>query len=100
MIETKPFYQTTNDAQSKFQWGSHALQTGDKFNAQAWNDVPTAPTTAWGIQNFGQPMSLQSAMNTIQGQPSTSNLTPGEQAYLAMLDPVAAQQFLASKGLS
>jgi hypothetical protein len=100
MIETKPFYDTTNDAQSKFYWGDRALQTGDKFNAKAWNDVPDAPKTAWGLQTFGQPMTMQQAMSVLQGTPNTSSLTPAEQAYLSMLDPMAAQAFLASKGLA
>jgi hypothetical protein len=99
MIETTPFYKTTNDAQSKFFWGDRALQTGDTFNAKAWNDVPDAPKTAWGLQTFGQPMTMQQAMSVLQGTPNTSSLSPAEQAYVSMLDPEAAKQFLASKGL-
>ena len=100
MIETTPFYETTNDAQSKFFWGDRALQTGSKFDANKWNDVPSAPKTAWGLQTFGEPMTMQQAMSIIQGTPNTASLTPGEQAYLQMLDPVAAQAFLKSKGLA
>jgi hypothetical protein len=100
MIETTPFYKTTNDAQSKFYWGDRPLMTGSKFDANKWNDVPNAPKTAWGLQTFGQPMTLQQAMSIIQGTPNTASLTPAEQAYLAMLDPTAAQAFLRSKGLA
>jgi hypothetical protein len=100
MIETTPFYKTTNDAQSKFYWGDRPLMTGDKFDANKFNDLPDAPKTAWGLQTFGQPMTLQQAMSIIQGTPNTASLTPAEQAYLSMLDPQAAQQFLRSKGLA
>jgi hypothetical protein len=101
MIETVPFYNTTNDAQSKFYWGTgRALQTGDTFNAAKWNDVPTAPKTAWGIQELGQPATFQSAMSILQGQPSYPQLSPAEQSYLNILDPQARQAFLRSKGLA
>jgi hypothetical protein len=100
MIETTPFYKTTNDAQSKFFWGDRALQTGDQFDPKAWNEVPDAPKTAWGLQEFGKPMTMQQAMSVLSGTPNTASLSPAEQAYLSMLDPVAAQQFLASKGLA
>jgi hypothetical protein len=99
MIETTPFYKTTNDAQSKFYWGDRALQTGDKFDVVKYNDLPNAPKTAWGLQTFGQPMTMQQAMSILQGTPNTSSLSPAEQAYLAMLDPEAARQFLAIKGI-
>jgi hypothetical protein len=47
MIETTPFYKTTNDAQSKFYWGDRPLMTGNKFDAAKFNEVPDAPKTAW-----------------------------------------------------
>lgn len=100
MIETTPFYKTTNDAQSKFYWGDRALQTGSKFDAIKYNDLPDAPKTAWGLQTFGQPMTLQQAMSVLQGTPNTSSLSPAEKAYLSMLDPIAAQEFLRGKGLA
>jgi hypothetical protein len=111
LIQATPFYHTTNDAQSKFYWGDRPLQTGDTFNPQAWNAVSNAPTHAWGIQDFGQ-NTLQSLMGqanpftpqydmagTPVQQPATP-LTPQEQAYLATLDPFAAQAFLRSKGMA
>jgi hypothetical protein len=100
MIETTPFYNTTNDAQSKFYWGTdRALQTGDTFNRAAYNTVPNAPQTAWGIQNIAQPATFQSALSILQGQPSYPQLSPAEQSYLSILDPQARAAFLRSKGL-
>jgi hypothetical protein len=101
MIQSTPFYQTTNDAQSKFYWGAdRALQTGDKFNAAAWNAGTNASPTAWGIQETAQPTSFQSAMSILQGKPSYSGLSPAEQSYLSILDPQSAQAFLRSKGMA
>jgi hypothetical protein len=101
MIETTPFYKTTNDAQSKFYWGTdRALQTGDTFNREAYNDVPNAPKTAWGIQELAQPATFQSALSILQGQPSYPQLSPAEQSYLSILDPQSRAAFLRSKGLS
>jgi hypothetical protein len=100
MIETVPFYKTTNDAQSKFYWGTdRALQTGSEFNADAYNTVPNAPQTAWGIQSLAQPTTFQSALSILQGQPSYPQLSPAEQSYLSILDPQARAAFLRSKGL-
>jgi hypothetical protein len=45
-------------------------------------------------------MTLQQAMSVLQGTPNTASLTPAEQAYLSMLDPMAAQEFLRGKGLA
>jgi hypothetical protein len=100
MIETVPFYNTTNDVQSKFYWGTgRPLQTGDTFNAESWNTIPNAPKTAWGIQELAQPGTFQSALNILQGQPSYPQLSPAEQSYLSILDPQARAAFLRSKGL-
>jgi len=99
MIDTTPFYKTTNDTQSKYYWGDRPLQYGAEFNPNTWNDVPNAPKTAWGVQEFGRPMSLQQAMGILQGTASYPELSPAEQAYLVMLDPQAQEQFLTRKGL-
>ena len=101
MIETTPFYNTTNDVQSKFYWGTgHPLQTGDTFNAQSYNNVPNAPKTAWGIQELAQPATFQSALDILKGQPSYPQLSPAEQSYLSILDPQSRAAFLRSKGLA
>jgi hypothetical protein len=80
--------------------GLPRVWTGGGHYANKWNDVPSAPKTAWGLQTFGEPITMQQAMSIIQGTPNTASLTPAEQAYLSMLDPVAAQAFLKSKGLA
>jgi hypothetical protein len=83
---------------------------GNTFNAQTYNAVPNAPAQAYGIQNFGAPsmtdymqafnpqMFNQPAFNP-QGPVVPQQLSPQEQAYLATLDPFAAQAFLQSKGI-
>jgi hypothetical protein len=110
LIKTTPFYQTTNNAQSKYYWGDRALQTGDTFNPSAWNNVPNAPAQAWGLQNFGAGPSINDLMSIMQGnaplqpntmgQPVAPRLTPQEQAYIATLDPMSAQVYLRNKGLA
>jgi hypothetical protein len=98
MITAQQHYHPTSAVGSKFSWGHHDLQTGQTFNDEAWNNIANASPQAWGLQELGQPMNLQQAMGILQGQPG-GVLTPQEQAYLATLDPVAAHQFLSSRGL-
>ena len=50
MMAPTPFYNTTNDTQAKYYWGSHPMQTGSTFDAAAYNNVPGAPAQAWGNQ--------------------------------------------------
>jgi hypothetical protein len=101
MIATTPFYNTTNDVQSKFYWGNdRALQTGDTFDPVAYNAGTAAPKTPWGIQALAQPATFQSAVDLLRGQPSYPQLSPAEQSYISILDPQARAAFLRSKGLA
>jgi hypothetical protein len=50
LIRAQPFYNTTNDAQSKFYWGNHGYQTGTTFNPSLWNQA-AAPNTPYGAQS-------------------------------------------------
>ena len=67
--------------------------------------MPNAPQQAWGIQNFGAPAmtDYMQAFNPQTFYPQApaipQPLSPQEQAYLATLDPMAAQAFLQSKGI-
>jgi hypothetical protein len=68
--------------------------------------VPNAPAQAYNIApNFGMPNlnTYMQSFNPMAFNPQTpavpQPLSPQEQAYLATLDPFAAQAFLQSKGL-
>jgi len=67
LIETVPFYNTTNDAQSKYFWGDRGFQTGPTFNAASYNAV-AAPATPFGIQGVAAPLSPQDYMDIAQGK--------------------------------
>jgi hypothetical protein len=49
-IQPTPYYHPTSDVGSKFYWGMHPMQTGNTFDAAAWNNIPNAPQQAWGVQ--------------------------------------------------
>ena len=70
LIETTPFYNTTNDAQSKYYWGDHGFQTGPKFDAASYNAV-AAPDTPWGAQGVAKSLSAKDYENIIMGKPFT-----------------------------
>ena len=83
LIETTPFYNTTNDAQSKYFWGDHGFQTGPTFDAASYNAV-AAPETPWGAQGVAAPLSAEDYENIIMGRPFTpEQFTPATrvQAY-------------------
>jgi hypothetical protein len=50
----QPFYATTNPVQNTYYWGAHPymLNMGD---LSSYNNVPTAPATPWGLQNYQTP---------------------------------------------
>jgi hypothetical protein len=69
-IQAKPFYNTTNAAQSKFYWGGHGPQfasgVANPFNAQAYNQV-AAPETPWGLGQIAAPLSPEEVQQAIAG---------------------------------
>jgi hypothetical protein len=66
MMAPTPFYNTTNDVQAKYYWGSHPMQTGSLFDAASYNNVPGAPSQAWGLQELAQPISPEELAALIQ----------------------------------
>ena len=83
LIETTPFYNTTNDAQAKYYWGDHGFQSGPAFNAASYNAV-AAPETPWGAQGVAKPLSPEDYLNLAQGLPiQQQQFTPATrvQAY-------------------
>jgi len=81
-IQPQAFYNTTNDAQSKFFWGGHGPQFSsggaNPFNAQAYNQV-AAPNTPWGRGQIMAPLSpeevQQAIAGTYQQRPGTAPAT-------------------------
>jgi hypothetical protein len=83
LIETTPFYNTTNDAQARYYYGDLGFQTGPKFDAASYNAV-AAPATPFGIQGVARPLSAADYENVIMGRPFTpEQFTPAtrRQAY-------------------
>lgn len=76
-----PFYNTTNDAQSKFSWGARAFQPGPTFDANLYNSAP-APETPYGIQQIAEPLSPEQFARAAQGLPVVQ--APGSVATRAV----------------
>ena len=70
LIETTPFYATTNDAQSRYYWGDHGFQAGPTFDAASYNAV-AAPNTPFGAQGVARSLSAADYENIIMGRPFT-----------------------------
>jgi hypothetical protein len=66
LIRARPFYNTTNDAQSKFYWGNHGYQTGTTFNPSLWNQAE-APMTPWGAQSANTAMTPAEMASLVAG---------------------------------
>jgi hypothetical protein len=47
--QATPFYNTTNDVQSQFNWGNHNFQAGPGYSAQT-SQESAGPVTPWGLQ--------------------------------------------------
>jgi hypothetical protein len=56
-IAPQPYYQNTNQVQSKFFYGARPYQPGPTFN-QALYDQVAAPVTPWGLQQMYSPEDL------------------------------------------
>ena len=80
MMETTPFYNTTNDVQSKFYWGTHPEQVGPAFDAHAYNAGVNAPVTPWGLQQGFTQLTPQETVLASQGKYQAPT-TPTAQAY-------------------
>jgi hypothetical protein len=84
-IREVPAYNTTNDVQSKYYWGSSPAQTGTEFNPAIANQY--APATAWGLQTPFQPLTGQELAGMVMGNPYQQNfqgqppLQPGFNPY-------------------
>jgi hypothetical protein len=66
-IKPSNFYNTTDNAQSKFNWGSHGYQVGPVFNDQQWN-AAYGENTPWGLQQLAKPLTGQQISDLIAGK--------------------------------
>lgn len=83
-IKPEPFYNTTNDVQNQYYWGSHGFQTGDTFNAPAYNTVPVAPQNPFGIDQMYEQLTPEQLAALVQN--------PAYQAQVGTITgPVAPQ---------
>jgi len=92
-IAPTPFYQTTNDAQSKFYYGSRPYQTGgitgQVFDPVLYNTVPEAPRIPFGSQAVTQPLT-SAQIAAIVANPSSNNSQQNtQQASTFVPAPVA-----------
>jgi hypothetical protein len=80
-----PFYNTTNDVQSKFSWGTHGYQPGPTFNAAAYNQA-AAMTSPWGAQQSLTTTNPTAIASRVQAYNPTSMAQPAE--FVAQQLPV------------
>jgi hypothetical protein len=80
-IAPTPFYNTTDVAQSKFNWGMKGYQEGPRFNAQAYNQAPGS-ATPWGLQQLARPLTQAQIADIIAGRPisATPTVAPATRA--------------------
>jgi len=95
-IAPTPFYQTTNDAQSKFYYGSRPYQTGGPtgqvFDPVLYNTAPEAPKIPFGSQAVNQPLT-SAQIAAIVANPSSNNSQQNtQQASTFVPAPVAPVQ--------
>lgn len=65
------YYQTTNDAQSKYYWGGHPYQTGTTFNPTLYNTLPNAPSTPFGLGFAQKAATAHDIMGAMQSRYSS-----------------------------
>jgi hypothetical protein len=76
-IRPDQFYQTTSPIQGQYYWGQHPYQAGTTFNSQAYNQVPGADATPWGLQQMYAPTDINAFvqnMNRVIGSGTAANL--------------------------
>jgi hypothetical protein len=66
-IAPEAFYNTYNNVQSKYNWGSKGFQTGPKFDARGYNQA-YGSETPWGLQQMAQPLSGSQIADIIAGR--------------------------------
>jgi hypothetical protein len=58
MVNPPTFYNTTSPVQSKFNYTPKAYQPGPTFDPLAYNNVPGARATPWGLQQLYTPTDI------------------------------------------
>jgi hypothetical protein len=91
LIRATPFYNTTNDAQSKYYWGAHPFQYAPNFNP-SFAQQGQGPQTPFGIQSVAKalsPQDMQAIMNGTYQAPATANATRIQQYNAAVANQPA-----------
>jgi hypothetical protein len=93
-VNATPFYHTTSDVQSQYDWGNHPYQAGPAFNPQLANQS-AGPMTPWGLQQMDQPLSQADMIAASQGRyvAPVSAVAPATrvEAYHPVMQPAPTQ---------
>jgi hypothetical protein len=91
-IAPTPFYSTTNDAQSRYYYGSRPYQTGGPtgqvFDPVLYNTAPGAPAVPFGSQAVNQPLT-SAEIAAIVANPGSNNSQQTTQRASTVAAPVA-----------
>jgi hypothetical protein len=66
-INPSDFYNTTDVAQSKYNWGSHGYQVGPNFDDIAYNQA-YGSDQPWGLQQLAKPLTGSQIADLIAGK--------------------------------
>jgi len=75
MVNPPKFYETTSPVQAQYYYGQHPYQAGATFDPLAYNNVPNAPVTPWGLQQMYNPQT-QTIDALLQGVNQASQMAP------------------------
>jgi hypothetical protein len=75
MVAPPTFYKNPSSVSGQYYWGQHPYQTGSTFDADLYNQVPTAPVAPWGLQQMYNPQT-QTIPNLLQGVGEAAAIAP------------------------
>ena len=75
MVTPPTFYKNPSSVSGQYYWGQHPYQSGETFDANLYNQVPTAPVAPWGLQQMYNPQT-QTIPNLLQGVSQASAVAP------------------------
>jgi hypothetical protein len=77
-MQAQPYYNTTNDVQSKYYWGGAPMQTGATYNPAQAAQNPMAPVQPFGIQEMYSQLTPEQTAQLIYGmQQPQQQVQPG-----------------------
>jgi len=86
-VQIAPAYNTTNPAQASYYWGQHPYELNAN-DIGTENNIPTAPATPWGLQNFQEPTGYSNTGQPIYAPASApaTKVASGPQTVEQQLD--------------